>query len=67
MKKIVLLPKTDTVTLCLPEEWVGVPVICKLEPIKNSFMNNNEMIIETERIITVRHKKRRKNDENMLE
>jgi len=35
MKKIVLLPKTDTVTLCLPKQWVGIPIVCKLTPLTN--------------------------------
>jgi len=33
MKKIILLPKTDTVMICLPKEWVGIPVVCKLFPV----------------------------------
>ncbi|HPE41268.1 MAG TPA: hypothetical protein PLI77_09315 [Bacteroidales bacterium] len=31
MKKLILLPKTDTVTICLPPEWVGRPIICILK------------------------------------
>lgn len=31
MKKLILLPKTDTVTICLPSDWVGRPVICLLK------------------------------------
>ena len=60
MKKIILLPKTDTVMLFLPEEWVGVPIICKLEPIKTSFLNSEEMKMELERMILFRNQKRRK-------
>lgn len=30
MKKLILLPKTDTVTICLPPEWVGHPISCIL-------------------------------------
>lgn len=30
MKKLKLLPKTDTITICLPEDWVGRPVTCVL-------------------------------------
>jgi len=30
MKKLILHPKTDTVTICLPKEWVGIPIECKL-------------------------------------
>lgn len=62
MKKIILLPKTDTVILCLPAEWVGVPIICKLEPIKTPFMNSDEIEMEVEkRIVFCNHKKRTKN------
>ena len=31
MKKLILNPVKDTVTLCLPEEWVGRTVICLLK------------------------------------
>jgi len=31
MKKLILNPKKDTITLCLPPEWVGRPVVCILE------------------------------------
>jgi len=30
MKKLILNPVKDTVTLCLPEDWVGKTVICFL-------------------------------------
>ena len=59
MKKVILLPKKDTVTLCLPEKWVGVPIICKLEPIKTSFMNSVEIENELEKIVVFRNRKRK--------
>lgn len=31
MRKMILTPKKDTITLCLPPEWVGRPVVCILE------------------------------------
>jgi len=31
MQRLVLLPKTDTITICLPPEWVGHPIICLLK------------------------------------
>ena len=31
MKKLILNPAKDTVTLCLPEDWVGKKVICLLK------------------------------------
>ena len=67
MKKIILLPKTDTVLLCLPEEWVGIPIICKLEPLKNSFMNSDEMEIEVEKIMAFHNQKRRKKNKLFLD
>jgi hypothetical protein len=30
MKTIKIIPQVDTVTICLPEEWVGKQVVCKL-------------------------------------
>ena len=60
MKKIILLPKTDTVILCLPEQWVGVPIACKLYPMPYSLINNDEMVIEIEKRVTFRIKKRGK-------
>jgi hypothetical protein len=60
MKKIVLLPKTDTVILCLPEQWVGIPVICKLTPMPDYCMNIDELEMETEKIMAFRNKKRKK-------
>ena len=60
MKKIVLLPKTDTVILCLPEQWVGVPIICKLTPMPDYFVNNNELEIEVEKMMNFRSRKRKK-------
>ncbi|MCL2290467.1 MAG: hypothetical protein FWC34_07175 [Bacteroidetes bacterium] len=61
MKKIVLLPKTDTVILCLPEQWIGIPIICKLTPMSGHFINNDEP--EIEKTIIFHNKKRRKKKE----
>ncbi|MBO4654224.1 MAG: hypothetical protein J5644_01605 [Bacteroidales bacterium] len=30
MKKLTLIPKTDTITICLPPDWVGQVVVCTL-------------------------------------
>jgi hypothetical protein len=60
MKKLVLLPKTDTVILCLPEEWVSVPIVCKLTPIYEQSINFDEVQMEAERVIIFRNKQRRK-------
>lgn len=60
MKKMVLLPKTDTVTLCLPEEWIGIPIVCKLTPISNTHVNFDEVELEAEKVIAFLNKKRKK-------
>jgi len=60
MKKIILLPKTDTVILCLPKEWIGVPIICKLAPMSNCLVNVNELELEAEKILFFRNKRRKK-------
>ena len=31
MKRLTLVPKTDTVTICLPQEWVGKVINCTLQ------------------------------------
>ena len=31
MKKLIITPKKDSVTICLPPEWVGKPLICVLK------------------------------------
>ena len=30
MKKLILTPQKDTLTICLPQEWVGKPLVCIL-------------------------------------
>ena len=30
MKKLILTPQKDTVTICLPQDWVGRPLVCIL-------------------------------------
>lgn len=31
MKKLIITPQKDTITICLPPEWVGQPIVCILE------------------------------------
>ena len=31
MKRMILSPKRDTVTICIPPEWVGQSVVCILK------------------------------------
>ncbi|MCQ2272857.1 MAG: hypothetical protein MJZ72_08775 [Bacteroidales bacterium] len=30
MKKLVLIPSTDTITICLPHDWVGKTIVCTM-------------------------------------
>ena len=60
MKKIVLLPKTDTITLCLPEAWIGAHVICKLIPMFEQKSNPDALELEVEKWVTHRNRKRKK-------
>ena len=41
MKKLILSPKKDTITLCLPSDWVGKTVVCLL---KEPFEAETEMV-----------------------
>jgi len=31
MKKLILTPKSDSITLCLPPDWVGKSIVCILK------------------------------------
>ncbi|MBQ1780528.1 MAG: hypothetical protein II001_03745 [Bacteroidales bacterium] len=31
MKKLIMTPKKDTLIICLPQEWVGKPLVCVLQ------------------------------------
>lgn len=31
MKKLILTPQKDTMTICLPQDWVGKPLVCILK------------------------------------
>ena len=48
MKKLIFTPQKDTVTLCLPQEWVGRPLLCILEQPeeKDAFPNDSEYVSE---------------------
>ena len=44
MKKLILNPKKDTITICLPTEWVGKTLMCILkEPYE---MEDDELVSE---------------------
>ena len=47
MKKLILTPQRDTMTICLPHDWVGKPLVCVLShpyekyayPIESEFVS----------------------------
>ncbi len=48
MKKLILTPQKDTVTLCLPPEWVGKPIVCVLRrpEEKSTYPTESEFVSE---------------------
>ena len=48
MKKLILTPQKDTVTLCLPQEWVGKPIVCVLRrpEEKSTYPTESEFVSE---------------------
>ena len=48
MKKLFITPQKDTVTLCLPSEWVGKPLVCVLHhPVRKSkYQNETDFVSE---------------------
>ena len=41
MKKLILTPKKDTMTICIPPDWVGKPLVCIL---KEPYEQEEDMI-----------------------
>lgn len=66
MKKLILFPQKDTVTICLPPDWVGKPLECILRhpEEKTAYPANYEIVSEVrEETITnqvYKYKDRRK-------
>ena len=56
MKKTILLPKTDTVILCIPEKWIGIPILCKLIPLSSRIATVKEQGKKNEKIIACKKK-----------
>ncbi len=46
MKKLFITPQKDTVTICLPSEWVGKPLVCVLRhpDEKNDYPEESEFV-----------------------
>ena len=48
MKKLILTPEKDTVTICLPQKWVGKPLVCVLRhpEEKGTYPTDSEYVSE---------------------
>ena len=48
MKKLILTPQKDTMTICLPHDWVGKPLMCILQQPneKGAFPMESEYVSE---------------------
>ena len=46
MKKLILIPKKDTVTICLPPDWVGKRIICTWQPIEELSIESTSIASE---------------------
>lgn len=48
MKKLILTPQKDTMTICLPHDWVGKPLMCILQhpDEKGTFPMESEFVSE---------------------
>ena len=46
MKKLTLVPKTDSVTICLPPDWVGKVIVCTLQNVAEESAMRHAMAAE---------------------
>lgn len=58
MKRLFLVPKTDTITICLPPDWVGKTVTCDLRHTEEEMAN--PISLAAERSIPYKAKKKKK-------
>ena len=46
MKKLTLVPKTDTLTICLPPDWVDKVIVCTLQNDEEEAVIRHDMAAE---------------------
>lgn len=46
MKKLTLVPKTDTITICLPPDWVEQVIVCTLQNTAEEHAEQNALAAE---------------------
>ncbi len=58
MKRLILVPKTDTITICLPPDWVGQTITCTLRHTEQEMAT--PIPLAAERTLTYHVKKKKK-------
>lgn len=58
MKRLFLVPKTDTITICLPPDWVGKTVTCDLRHTEEEMAS--PVFLAAERDIQYKARKKKK-------
>lgn len=59
MKRLILVPKTDTITICLPPDWVGQTVTCSLRHTEHEMATPIPLAAERELSYHVKKKKKK--------
>ncbi|MCQ2270252.1 MAG: hypothetical protein MJZ52_03365 [Bacteroidales bacterium] len=64
MKRLILFPKTDTITICLPPDWVGQTVTCSLRHTEHEMAT--PIPLAAERALTYHVKKKKKKTKSKI-
>lgn len=46
MEKLTLIPKTDSITICLPPDWVDKVIVCTLQNVSEEAVTRHAMAAE---------------------
>lgn len=46
MEKLTLVPKTDSITICLPPDWVDKVIVCTLQNVSEEAVTRHAMAAE---------------------
>lgn len=62
MKKLSLIPKRDTITICLPPDWVGKKITLFLSSAAETDIQETKILMAAERTVKYNAKKKTKKD-----
>lgn len=62
MKKLSLIPKRDTITICLPPDWVGKKITCFLSSAAETDVKETRILMAAERTAKYNAKQKNKQD-----